>query len=521
MNTCRGRILVVVLALVTQLALCFRLSSQEYFAGRTEVDPETQSTTCGDLCGELVSNPIEPEDSAGPENRDVVNGKLAREKQAALRKRVASAYKPVFFDNDFSYLCEESYCDFYLGDRLKQRCLPWGGTCDVGGQYRWRYQVEQNIRGFGLTGLDDQFLLQRTRLFGNFRLGPNFRFYAEMLDAASNNEQYSPRLIEENRLEIQNLFLDARIGTVASGTLTARVGRQELLNGLQRTVSPLDWANTRRTFQGAKLMWQKNDLAVDAFWANPLNNLSQNIDSPDRDQEFMGMYSTYTGRENQTSNLYFLRLLNRRGTNNFKFNTIGLQWHGSHQSFLWDFESACQFGRNTDGSDHAAGMVTLGLGHEFQNHCWKPKLLAYYDWASGDDATGQGNGFHHQFPLAHKFLGFMDLYGRRNIEDANLQLTLQPLERLQVLAWYHYMCLETPSDTPYSVAMTAFNPNNAPGSTELGHEIDLLATWNLTLRQQLVLGYSHFISGDYYRTTAGVPYDGNADFFYTEWAINF
>lgn len=166
-------------------------------------------------------------------------------------------------------------------------------------------------------------------------------------------------------------------------------------------------------------------------------------------------------------------------------------------------------------------MATFGLGRTLSQFGWNPTLWAYYDWASGDDATGAGNGFHHNFPLAHKYNGFMDLFGRRNLEDVNLQLTLQPTKKLKLLAWYHYFFLETQTDTPYSVVMTPFNAGNLPGSPDLGHEIDLLATYTLSPRSDILAGYSHFFAGDYYSSTPGVPYDGDASFFYTQYTIDF
>lgn len=441
-------------------------------------------------------------------------------KQANSKKKLASSHKPLFFDNDFSYLCDENYQGGLFGDCLKKRCLPGGGWYDIGGQYRARYHAERNMRGLGLTGVDDDFLLHRTRIYGDFHLSPDLRVYAEMLDAESNFENFGPRPIEVNRTEMQNLFVDARLLANGDNSLTARVGRQELLLGAQRAVSPLGWANTRRTFEGARLMLKQKNRTLDAFWTNPMRIDDNSFDSPDRDQEFIGLYSSYTGTTNQAFDTYFLRYLNGRGANNFQFNTIGMRWQGSKDEFLWDFEGAYQFGDNTDGSSHVAGMTTFGLGRKLQGS-WKPTLWAYYDWASGDDATGAGNGFHHNFPLAHKYNGFMDLFGRRNLEDVNLQLTLQPTERLKLLVWYHYFFLETRTDTPYSVVMTPFNGGNLPGSVDLGHEIDLLATYKIDARQNLVLGYSHFFSGDYYDTTRGVPFSGDANFFYSQYTINF
>jgi hypothetical protein len=200
---------------------------------------------------------------------------------------------------------------------------------------------------------------------------------------------------------------------------------------------------------------------------------------------------------------------------------LGGRWSGANGNKLWEMQAAYQFGENTDGSDHAAGMLTLGAGRKFVDRGWQPTLWLYYDYASGSDDLGAGDGYDHLFPLAHKYLGFMDLFGRRNIEDANAIFTVQPTERLKLLFWYHYLFLATQSDSPYSVVMTPFNPTNLPGSPDLGHEIDLVADWKVGQRQNLVLGYSHFFSGAYYDTTAGVPFSGDADFFYTQWTINF
>lgn len=445
----------------------------------------------------------------------------AKKKQKDLWKKAKSAHKPMFFDNDFSYLCDDAWCGYLPGDNLKQRCLPGGGSFDIGGQLRMRYHSERNMRGLGLTGNDDDFLLYRTRVYGDFRFTPNIRAYAEILDAESNYENFGPRPIEVNRTELHNLFVDARLFARCGNSLTARVGRQELLFGDQRTVSPLDWANTRRRFEGVRLMYKAKDLAIDGFWVNPMLVDDQSLDSPDQDQEFMGLYASSKRCKDQTVDTYFLRQLNRRGANDFEYNTIGTRSQGSLSGLLWDIEMAYQFGDNTDGSSHTAGMATFGLGRNLTNHCWKPALWLYYDWASGDDATGAGNGFHHHFPLAHKYLGFMDLFGRRNIEDINVRLTLQPTEKLKLLAWYHYFFLETKTDTPYSVVMTPFNGANVPVSADLGHELDLIATYTTGPRSNLVLGYSHFFSGDYYATTPGVPFTGDADFFYSQWTVNF
>jgi hypothetical protein len=396
-----------------------------------------------------------------------------------------------------------------------------------------RFQSEQNIRnsaavanGLGLTGNDDDFLLHRTRLYTNVEYGNNLRFYGEMLDANSDYEANAlPRSIEENRAEMQNLFGEVRGIEMGSGTVGARVGRQEIVLGAQRFVSPLDWANTRRTFDGARVMWKSDNWDIDAIWLRPMKRNGAHrakLDAPNLDRQLYGIYANYKGFCRDKLEVYWLAIdYEDVGANGVRYDTIGARYWGSEADWLYEFEGGVQFGENADTSDHSAGFVTAGLGRKFPCAPLSPTVWLWYDWASGDNTPG--NGFHHYEPLAHKYLGFMDLFGRRNIEDINVQTVLTLTEKTKLLLWYHYFSLANGNDVPYNVTMTPFAGLGAgtSGSEDLGHEIDVVVTHTLTPRSKVLLGYSHFFAGDYYATTAGVPFTGDADFFYTQWHVNF
>ncbi|QDU25749.1 hypothetical protein ETAA8_08190 [Anatilimnocola aggregata] len=449
----------------------------------------------------------------------------AKKKQAELKKAIASAYAPLFHNNKFAYINSPLYTDWYPGDRFKQIPLGCDSMLDIGGQYRARYMHEHNFRGFGLNGLDDDFLLHRTRIFANAKLGDRWRAYVEYIDAESNNENLVPRAIEVNRSDLLNLFVDYKIyENCCDGSLTGRIGRQELLYGSERLISPLDWANTRRTFEGAKLMWADADWNIDLFYTNPVFVHPVRFDSPLDDQEFFGGWATYKAIKDQTIDLYALQFNNSLGLNNFQYTSLGGRWLGTNCDWLWELEGGVQFGENTDGSAHGAGFFTTGLGRKWPKHCWKPQIWAYYDWAEGGEVRGAGQGFNHLFPLAHKYLGFMDLFGRSNIHTPNVQLTWQPHEKVKMLVWYYYFMLQNGTDTPYNVNMTPFNPGNAPASRDLGHEIDITATYAINARMDLLIGYSHFFAGQYYANTTpppGINFPSGADFFYLQFQWNF
>lgn len=437
-------------------------------------------------------------------------------KMEALSKAVKGAYKGVFYDNNFDYLCDPCYCEWWPGDMLKHNCLLDGLIrWDVGGQFRMRQHAERNMRGLGLTGRDDDFLLYRTRAYANVEISDWFRAYAELNDAESNYENFAPRPIEEDRMEALNLFGDVKLFEGDRGALWARVGRQELLYGQQRVLSPLDWANTRRTFDGAKAFWRGEDWNLDVFYTRPVRNVNNQFNSSIQTQEFMGGWSTYKGFEDQTWDFYYLRFNN--AATGAKFDTAGCNWNGSHGAWLFDMSGANQWG-SLGTVSHQAGFTTTGVGRKFENLPWSPALWGYFDWASGSPTLG--NGFDHLFPLAHKYLGFMDLYGRRNINDANVLLTMKPASNVTLLAWYHMFRLEQGTDVPYTVVMTPF-VTTPGGSKDLGEEIDTIISWDVNERWNMLFGYSHYFAGSFYDTNPAVPFNGDADFFYTQSTWNF
>ncbi len=160
---------------------------------------------------------------------------------------------------------------------------------------------------------------------------------------------------------------------------------------------------------------------------------------------------------------------------------------------------AYQYGSEANGDAHSAGMIVTGLGHALKSFGLKSTIWGWYDYASGDSDPAAG-GFHHLFPLAHKYNGFMDLFGRRNLHDFNMQWIIPANPKVNLLVWYHYLMLDR-ATTPYSVVMTPYNAGNRAVSRDLGHEVDFLLTYARSPREQIQLGYSIFAAGDYFALT--------------------
>ena len=435
----------------------------------------------------------------------------------------ATSHKGLFYANDFSYLNDPCYNGCCLGDCMKLMpvgpCGRWG-TLDIGGQARLRYHHESGMgRQAGFSGFEDtqnDFLLSRLRLYGNWKASDNIRIFVEGIFAdETGNSAYVPRGIDVNYGDLLNAFIDARL----TDSFVLRVGRQELLYGAQRTVSPLDWANTRRTFEGIRGIYTCCDWQIDGFYTNFVPVVDQQFDEADYDQSFYGVYGVYGGMENKTLDVYYLGYDDERvgvggpAGSDFSLHTFGTRLYGTHcDKYLYEFEGAYQGGRQSGlGLDHDAGFATIGFGRKF-DHPWSPTLWVYYDYASGNVAGGDFNRYNQLFPLAHKYLGFIDAVARSNVESPNILLTCKPHEKWNLLVWYYYIMANQEGDIIPGVAVPS---NQSLASDDFGHELDFTARYSISPRSAVLVGYSHLWAGNKIIGTQ------DADFFYTEWTLNF
>ena len=176
----------------------------------------------------------------------------------------------------------------------------------IGGEERYRYMNEVDARA---TGKDDTYSLFRSRVYGDLWYKDIFRIYAEYLDAQSLFNDLAPRPIDQDHSDLLNFFFDLKLWEINGNPIYVRAGRQELLlYGSERLISPLDWANTRRTFEGVKTFYRSEDLDVDVFWVRPVVVSPGHFDSQDPGRNFYGAWGTYRPCKGQAIDAYYLYL---------------------------------------------------------------------------------------------------------------------------------------------------------------------------------------------------------------------
>lgn len=452
-------------------------------------------------------------------------------------------WKLLFFDNDFSYKTKPN-APHFLGEELKDiplDFLPCESWISTGGELRYRYMDEANRFRVGGPGRS-QFNLWRWRHYVDFHYTDAFRVYVEMIDASmfGLDAPYTPQGIDINRWDIQNLFFDLKVFEFDDKPVFFRYGRQELLYGSQRLVSPLDWANTRRNFEGAKLFRKGEAWDLDAWLTRPVNTATPNdgplaqfqnhFDSPNQQRIFGGVWGTYKAVKNNTVDLYWLWDHSDQAVVGFPLgnrHTLGGRWLSNmpvldccgnpYRTYHAEFEGGYQVGDDR-GQDVQAGFFVAGLGHTWNQLPWEPNLWVFYDWASGDrNATdGTNNTFFQHVGLVHAYLGLIDNIARQNISDINFRFTVKPTKQLNCQAAMHWFDLASQSDTLYTITGAKLGTPGTGG--RVGQELDLLATYTFSPNFNIQSGYFWFWNDDYIKINAP---RGNGQMFYLQTTFSY
>lgn len=428
--------------------------------------------------------------------------------------------QPGLFNADFRYLDDPKNTSPDVFDSLKRIHLGDHWLFSTGGQAWIRNMNEGNSR---LTEVNNTYTVNRVRAYGDLWYEDKFRLYTEFISADITGYDLPPLPTDVNRADFLNLFMDFKLGDVDSKPVYVRAGRQELLFGSQRLVSTLDWANTRRTFQGVSAFRQGEDWDITAFWVRPVIPEANKLDSWDEKQNFAGTWMTYRPEKGQAVDFYYLYLDNQNTVAQqgivrapSQTHTLGTRYAGDKNNFLWDGEIALQLGeRGTD--NIVASMATAGAGYHFDQLPMNPTFWIYYDYASGDSNPNSGNynTFNQLFPFGHYYLGWADLVGRQNIQDLNAHLFLYPANWLTLWFQAHHFWLAESEDALYNAAGNAYrrSPNGSAGR-DVGTELDFTANFHLTKHSDLMVGYSKLFGGSFLENTAGPNKAVDSDLLY-------
>jgi hypothetical protein len=431
-------------------------------------------------------------------------------------------YTVVRYDENYRPLADQPHKDFF--DPIKY--MPLGSNPDfylsLGGQARYRYEFFDN-NNFGAGPQDDNgFSLYR--FFGNadLHLGQNVRAYVMAKSALEDGRDGGPRPVDADDFDIDQGFLDLTLPMGDGTSVTIRGGRQYLLYGAQRLVSPLEWTNTRRTFDGVKATaaWNTQH-STDAFWARPVIVDKGNLNESSDDVDLFGLYHTWkigTARRLEPFAFYYDREGPDAGVGPLSTSvdeqryTVGARYAATAGNLSYEFEGDYQLGDASD-LDISAWSFATEVGYTFAGVPTKPKPFIGFDIASGDeDPTDSDLGTHNQlYPLGHAYFGYIDVIGRQNIMDLHPGLTLNVCKDVTFRGDYHMFWRQSDEDAVYNAAGGVLRADSGSSETYVGTEADLLITWQVDRHLGTYLGFSYFWAGDFIQDTGP---DDDITFFY-------
>ena len=397
----------------------------------------------------------------------------------------------------------------------------------LGGEFRFRLEAETN-KGFGAAEpAQDSLALYRFLIHADLKYRDLFRVFVQGISAFDEDRNLALRPIDENRWDLHQLFFDVRLLGEES-PLTLRIGRQELLYGNERYVSPLDWANVRRRFDGVKLFARGKKWDVDLWYAKPVLVQRKQRDRWDEDVDFYGVYTSYKGIARHGLDFYFFAIDDKGERTNPNgragdrdIYTLGSRFWGKTGGFDYEAELAGQWG-HWAGDRVQAWSLAIDGGYTFATVKWTPRLGIGFDWASGDDdpTDGKVGTFDQLFPLGHKYFGYLDLIGRQNITVVNVNASAWPVpSKVRAAMACHTFWLSANEDALYNAAGAPGRRDPSGNSgREVGHELDLTLLWKLDVHSSLFFGYSHFWDSDFIQQTGASE---DADLFYVQYAFKF
>ena len=381
-------------------------------------------------------------------------------------KSIAQSFKLLRYDENYEYL-KDSVSGFY--EHLKFLPLSKNKSMYVsfGGEARYEY-VDFTNEDWGRLNIGhNTFLLQRYDLHADVHFGKTFRIFAQLRSALQDGRSNGPRPIDEDHLNVQNLFLDAIVWKNTDHSLLIRAGRQEIDYGSGRLISVREGPNARLYFTGGKVAYQSPRLSADVFvmMADTIHpGIFDNKSS--RQINLWGGYSKLIIPKAGNLDFYYIGIKRNNsffeeGVQDELRHTVGTRFWKYGGGFIYNLEAAYQFGTFGSGNINA-WTGSADVGYLFEKTKFKPSINLRNDYISGDKRAGDGNlqTFNPIYPKGGYF-GFSPQIGPVNLIDIHPYGTIDLLDNLKMQA-------DVVFNWRYSLNDGVYRPSggfNLPGST--------------------------------------------------------
>ncbi len=366
---------------------------------------------------------------------------------------------------------------------------------------------------FGIAGHPaDAYELQRLQVHADLHVDPHWRLYTELEDARD-FAKATTGPADANKADLRLAFVET-VDQFASGTLKARVGRQDFAFDLQRFVSSRDGPNVRQSFDAVWADWESGPWRLIGFVSRPVQYRSEHAFDDRSNEDFrfdtLRVERHLAGKTDLSA--YWSRYArsdahNVDGAGVERRQVFDVRFTGGDGDLDWDVESMLQ-GGSVGAKRIRAWALGPRAGYTLRDAAWQPRLGLQVDAASGDARPGDTTvgTFNPLFPNGSYFtLG--GYTGYANLVHVKPTLTLHPSPQLSLLGALGLQWRTTDADAIYvkpnvPVPGTAGSRGRWTGSYE-----QLRADWRVDEHVTTAVEAVHYTIGDVLRRAGG--HDGD------------
>jgi hypothetical protein len=406
------------------------------------------------------------------------------------------------FDEDHSGV-KDSVSTFY--NRLKYLPLSEGGKTYVSFGGELRAELDRAMHeDWGARNVGSNiFLLQRYQLHADLHVTDRIRIFGQLRSGLENGRKTGPRPIDEDQLNVQNLFVDLIPYKGTDSRITIRLGRQELQYGSGRLLDVREGPNLRLYFDGAKVAYASSTWNVDAFVMASGGVKTGIFDNPtSRRSSLWGIYSAHAVTKMFNIDLYYLGI--DRAESRFdegvaaeSRHTVGTRLWANGNELLYNFEIGYQ--RGTFGAaDIRAWGGSMDIGYRFANVKGTPMVKLRSDFISGDDRKGDGKlgSFNALYPNGGYF-GMNPQAGPGNLLSIHPNLTWNPAKKVLLSLEAVFYWRQSVEDGIYRPDGSLSLGSSNSDSRYIGTAYVTTVSWQISRFLSYYAGVQYFETGDF------------------------
>lgn len=395
-----------------------------------------------------------------------------------------------------------------------------------------RMRVEA-IDGQARAGFNDsdQLVNFRTTLLARYQQGA-VSIVGELWDSrVYSGNRGSPAMTGEvNTLEPVQAYLQLDLGAALGrgSKLRLQAGRFLLNLGSRRLVAADDYRNTTNGYTGLRADWSAGRWTATGIYTLPqrrrpddLDALLSNTPAIDREGTALVLWGGLVSRARSigaaTIETSYFHLGEHdtpgRPTRDRSLDTASVRivCDPAPAKFDYEIEAIGQTGAQSVSlaaeaarQSVRAWFVHARVGYSWAG-AWKPRLLAEFDYASGDAPGGQYGRFDTLFGMRRADLGPAGLYSaiaRSNVVAPSLQAEAAPDARTELMASYRPMWLAARAD---AFASTGVRDARGRAGAFAGHQVDGRVRYRLSKAVRLEADAVLLAKGRFLRDAPNAP----------------